>query len=174
MVDKYLGSVFLMKLPEYQNMEPVVIDLVNRDGKAVAKYSIGDDENEYLSMEESGETYGIATRNLGREIGSLLNRLGFIGEGKFIDKNTVEVNGKKLKFKKAIIATGARAAKLDIPGLEESGYLNNETVFNLTKLPKSIGVIGGGPIGCELSQAFKRLGAQVYLFHNNIYNKHLE
>lgn len=87
----------------------------------------------------------------------------FIGEGRFIDRETVEVAGKKLKFKKAVIATGARALRPSIPGLAEAGFLTNETVFNLTELPKRFAVIGGGPIGCELAQAFRRFGSEVTL-----------
>ncbi len=85
----------------------------------------------------------------------------FLGEGWFADPETVEVGHQKLKFKKAVIATGARAVKPNIDGLEEAGYLTNETVFNLTELPPKLAVIGGGPIGCELAQAFQRLGSEV-------------
>ena len=67
----------------------------------------------------------------------------------------------------AVIATGARAQQPPIPGLAEAGYLTNETVFNLTQCPARLAVIGGGPIGCELAQAFQRLGSQVSLFHKN-------
>lgn len=98
------------------------------------------------------------------------NQLGvdvFLGEGHFSSSNTIEVAGKTLRFKKAVIATGARAANLNIPGLEEAGYLTNETVFNLTEKPQRLAVIGGGPIGCELAQSFQRLGCQVILLHNN-------
>ena len=89
----------------------------------------------------------------------------FFGEAKFKSKNTIAVGGQTLKFKKAVIATGARAVKPEIAGIEEAGYLTNETVFSLTKLPKRLAVIGGGPIGCELAQAFRRLGSEVILFH---------
>ncbi len=85
----------------------------------------------------------------------------FIGAGRFIAPDCVEVNGKKLRFKKAAIATGARAAAIPIPGLLEAGYLTNETVFSLTELPRRIVVIGAGPIGCELAQVFQRFGAEV-------------
>jgi pyruvate/2-oxoglutarate dehydrogenase complex dihydrolipoamide dehydrogenase (E3) component len=91
----------------------------------------------------------------------------FLGNGRFASKNTVEVDGKILKFKKAVIATGARAARLQIPGIEEAGYLTNETVFSLIQRPEKLAVIGGGPIGCELAQAFRRLGCEVVLFHNS-------
>ncbi|WGV25760.1 mercuric reductase [Halotia branconii] len=90
----------------------------------------------------------------------------FLGSGKFAGQNTVEVDGKILKFKKAVIATGARAARLSIPGIEEAGYLTNETVFSLIQRPERLAVIGGGPIGCELAQAFRRLGCEVVLFHS--------
>jgi pyruvate/2-oxoglutarate dehydrogenase complex dihydrolipoamide dehydrogenase (E3) component len=68
-----------------------------------------------------------------------------------------------LRFAKAVIATGARAAAPSIPGLEDVPYLTNETVFSLTELPKRLGVIGAGPIGCELAQAFARFGSEVFL-----------
>ncbi|MBN3926757.1 mercuric reductase [Nostoc sp. NMS4] len=90
----------------------------------------------------------------------------FLGNGRFASKNTVEVGDKTLKFKKAVIATGAKAAKLSIPGIEQAGYLTNETVFSLIQRPEHLAVIGGGPIGCELAQAFRRLGCEVVLFHS--------
>lgn len=86
----------------------------------------------------------------------------FFGQGKFIDSGSINVDGTKLSFKKACIATGARASTSAIPGMSEVGYLTNETLFSLTKLPKRLAVIGGGPIGTEMAQAFSRLGAKVY------------
>lgn len=88
----------------------------------------------------------------------------FQGRARFIDKNCVEVNGHKLKFAKAVIATGGTAALPNIPGLKESRYLTNSSIFNLTELPARLGVIGVGPIGMELAQAFQRLGSQVTVF----------
>lgn len=85
----------------------------------------------------------------------------FLGDARFTGKDTVEVAGKTLRFKKAVIATGARAAHPPIPGLTDAGYLTNETIFSLTELPKRLAVIGGGPIGCELAQSFSRLGSEV-------------
>ncbi|MDF5707961.1 MAG: mercuric reductase [Nostoc sp. S4] len=90
----------------------------------------------------------------------------FLGSGRFASKNTVEVDGKTLRFKKAVIATGARAAQPTIPGLEQAGYLTNETVFSLIQRPERLAVIGGGPVGCELAQALRRLGSEVVLFHS--------
>ncbi|MHB2025956.1 MAG: mercuric reductase [Elusimicrobiota bacterium] len=85
----------------------------------------------------------------------------FLGEGRFVGPSALEVAGSRLNFSKAVIATGARAAKLPIPGLWDAGALTNETVFSLTELPKRLVVIGAGPIGCELSQAFARFGSRV-------------
>lgn len=88
----------------------------------------------------------------------------FMGRGVFTGRNSIEVNGKTLTFAKAVIATGGTAAVPNIPGLAEAPYLTNSTVFNLTELPERLGVIGAGPIGLELAQAFQRLGAQVTVF----------
>jgi pyruvate/2-oxoglutarate dehydrogenase complex dihydrolipoamide dehydrogenase (E3) component len=85
----------------------------------------------------------------------------FLGHGRFSGEDTVEVAGKTLHFSKAVIATGARAVELPIEGLREAGYLTNETVFSLTERPARLAVIGGGPLGSELAQAFHRLGSQV-------------
>jgi pyruvate/2-oxoglutarate dehydrogenase complex dihydrolipoamide dehydrogenase (E3) component len=87
----------------------------------------------------------------------------FIGDGRFVGRDCVEVAGSRLDFRKAAICTGARAAVPPIPGLVESGYLTNETVFSLTEVPRRLAVIGGGPIGCELAQAFARFGSRVTL-----------
>jgi pyruvate/2-oxoglutarate dehydrogenase complex dihydrolipoamide dehydrogenase (E3) component len=90
----------------------------------------------------------------------------FLGEARFSGPDTVTVGGKTLRFKKAVIATGARAASPPIPGLSDAGYLTNETVFSLTERPQRLAVIGGGPIGCELAQAFRRLGSDVVLIND--------
>ncbi len=87
----------------------------------------------------------------------------FLGEGHFTGRDTIEVDGKTLQFSKAVIATGARAAAPPIPGLAEAGYLTNETVFSLTERPGRLAVIGAGPIGSEMSQAFRRLGSEVWI-----------
>ncbi len=92
----------------------------------------------------------------------------FLGDASFTGLETVEVDGQSLHFKKAVIASGARAVAPHPPidGIEEAGYLTNETVFSLTERPERLAVIGAGPIGCELAQTFQRLGCQVVLFHN--------
>ena len=69
----------------------------------------------------------------------------------------------ELKFDRAVIATGARAAEPPISGLRDAGFYTNETIFTLTELPRRLAVIGAGPIGCELAQCFQRLGSAVTL-----------
>jgi len=91
----------------------------------------------------------------------------FLGEARFIAADAIEVGGARLHFRRAVVATGGRAAAPPIPGLDEVDYLTNETIFSLTEKPERLGVIGGGPIGCELSQSFARLGSRVTLFDRN-------
>lgn len=91
----------------------------------------------------------------------------FIGQGKFTSTNTIEVNGTELTFKKATIATGARASAPPIEGIESVDYLTNETLFSLTELPKRFGIIGAGPIGVEMAQSFARLGSGVFLVESS-------
>jgi len=88
----------------------------------------------------------------------------FLGNARFSGPDAVEVDAARLRFKKAIIATGSRAAIPAIEGLEAAGYLTHETVFELTELPRRLGVVGAGPIGAELAQAFRRLGSEVAIF----------
>jgi len=90
----------------------------------------------------------------------------FLGDGRFVSPQEVQVDGPdgpRLRFRRAVVATGGRAADPGIPGLDAAGYLTNETLFNLTTLPARLLVIGGGPIGCEMAQAFARLGSRVTL-----------
>jgi pyruvate/2-oxoglutarate dehydrogenase complex dihydrolipoamide dehydrogenase (E3) component len=87
----------------------------------------------------------------------------FLGQARFVDGESIEVGGAKLSFDRAAICTGARAAVPALPGLAEAGFLTNETVFGLTALPTRLAVIGAGPIGCELAQAFGRFGSRVTL-----------
>lgn len=87
----------------------------------------------------------------------------FFGSATFVDSSTVNVEGTRLEFARAVIATGARAAAPPISGLDSVPYLTNETLFSLTELPPKLGVIGAGPIGCEMAQSFAQLGSEVYL-----------
>src|SRR5215831_7414594 len=89
----------------------------------------------------------------------------FLGQARFLGPDAIEVDGQRLTFSRAIIATGGRASGMPLPGLEKTGFLTNETVFSLTQLPRRLVVIGGGPIGCELAQAFRHFGAAVTMLH---------
>ncbi|ACB73599.1 mercuric reductase [Opitutus terrae] len=90
----------------------------------------------------------------------------FIGEARFASGDTVQVGGQALRFAKAVIATGARASAPPITGLAEVPYLTNETLFSLTELPRRLAIVGAGPIGCEMAQAFARFGAEVTLIES--------
>lgn len=104
-----------------------------------------------ISVNDSAQRF----RNLGIDV--------YFGKARFVDSGTVEVNGTQLAFRRAVIATGARAEAPPIPGLDAVEYLTNETLFSLTELPRRLGVIGAGPIGCEMAQAFAQLGSEVFL-----------
>jgi pyruvate/2-oxoglutarate dehydrogenase complex dihydrolipoamide dehydrogenase (E3) component len=106
-----------------------------------------------ISLEDSARRY---RDELGVEV--------FLGDARFSGGDAVEVDGKTLRFKKAVIATGARPVAPPLPGLADAGFLTNETLFELTESPGRLGVIGAGPIGCEMAQAFQRLGSRVVLF----------
>ena len=93
----------------------------------------------------------------------------YFGQGSFVNDGAIKVARKdgtvnELKFKKAVIATGARASAPPIPGLDTVNYLTNENLFSLTELPQRLGVVGSGPIGSEMAQVFARFGSEVYLF----------
>lgn len=88
----------------------------------------------------------------------------FLGNARFAGPDSIAVGDSTLRFRRAVIATGGRAAALPIPGLADVDYLTNENVFALTELPRSMAVIGAGPIGCELAQSFARFGSRVTLF----------
>lgn len=83
------------------------------------------------------------------------------GEGRFVDQRTLAVDDRHLRGRRFLIATGSSPAVPPIPGLEDAGYWTNETVFQQRELPERLAVLGGGPIGLELAQAFARLGSQV-------------
>ncbi|HVT17993.1 MAG TPA: mercuric reductase [Thermoanaerobaculia bacterium] len=108
---------------------------------------------------------GISPHDSARRFRDELGIDVFLGEGRFVAPDALEVGSARLAFRRAVIATGARAAVADVPGLEDVDYRTNETIFNLTDLPRRLAVIGGGPIGCEMAQAFARFGSQVILLH---------
>ena len=90
----------------------------------------------------------------------------FFGTARFTSGDAVDVDGTRLRFRKALIATGSRSILPAVAGLADAGYLTHETVFDLTELPASLLVIGGGPLGCELAQAFCRFGCRTVIAHN--------
>ncbi|QDT38691.1 mercuric reductase [Stratiformator vulcanicus] len=108
-----------------------------------------------ISPNDSAERF----RSLGVDV--------YLGEAKFVAEDAVEVEGTRLEFSKACIATGGRAAAPPIDGLVDADYLTNETVFSLTELPRRLVVLGGGPIGCELAQCFARFGSDVTLIERS-------
>ncbi|MEP6507965.1 MAG: mercuric reductase [Gemmatimonadales bacterium] len=88
----------------------------------------------------------------------------FFGQARFKAGDQIAVDDAVLRFRRAVIATGSSPAVPPIPGLSEAKFLTNETIFDLQARPRHLLVVGGGPIGCELAQAFRRLGAEVTLF----------
>jgi pyruvate/2-oxoglutarate dehydrogenase complex dihydrolipoamide dehydrogenase (E3) component len=96
-------------------------------------------------------------------------RLGvdvFLGAATFTGPDRVEVDGRTLEFRRAIVATGTRPAVPEAPGLRDVGFLTNETFFSQSEWPRRWAVVGGGPIGCELAQALSRFGAAVVLIES--------
>jgi pyruvate/2-oxoglutarate dehydrogenase complex dihydrolipoamide dehydrogenase (E3) component len=89
-----------------------------------------------------------------------------VGHARFVSADAVDVDGMRLRFGKALIATGSRPLLPDIEGLADAGFLTNESVFELERLPPSLLVIGGGPLGCELAQAFARFGSRTLICHS--------
>ncbi len=85
----------------------------------------------------------------------------FLGRARFVSPREIEVDGERLQFRRAVIASGTRPLVPPVPGLIDSAFLTNETVFGLDAAPARLVVLGGGPIGCELAQAFARLGSHV-------------
>jgi pyruvate/2-oxoglutarate dehydrogenase complex dihydrolipoamide dehydrogenase (E3) component len=108
-----------------------------------------------IRAEISGHDSAARFRELGVDV--------FLGQATFTARDSLAVGDQALRFRRAVIAAGTRAATPPIRGLAEAGYLTNESVFSLTELPPRLVVIGGGPIGCELAQAFARFGSEVTL-----------
>ena len=83
------------------------------------------------------------------------------GAGRFVARDAFEVNGRKLTAKTFVVATGSRPAVPRLPGIDFTPYLTNETIFDLREPVPSLIVVGAGPIGCEMAQAFRRLDSEV-------------
>jgi pyruvate/2-oxoglutarate dehydrogenase complex dihydrolipoamide dehydrogenase (E3) component len=87
-------------------------------------------------------------------------------EARFSGRRSLMAGSARLSFKKAIVATGSRPRPSDVPGLDQTGFLTSATIFDITTLPPRLAIIGGGPLGCELAQAFCRLGSHVTILQN--------
>ena len=97
------------------------------------------------------------------------HRLGgdvFFGDARFEGPDRAVVAGTRLRFRSAVIATGTRPRLPPVPGLAEAAPLTSDTVFDLDEAPRRLAILGGGPMGCELAQAFQRLGVQFSLLHD--------
>ena len=88
----------------------------------------------------------------------------FLGTAHFLDRESVAVGDHRLRARRFVIATGARAAMPPIPGLASCDPLTNESLFDLVEPPRRLAILGAGPIGCEMAQAMARLGVDVHLF----------
>jgi pyruvate/2-oxoglutarate dehydrogenase complex dihydrolipoamide dehydrogenase (E3) component len=91
----------------------------------------------------------------------------FFSDARFVSRKALLTETSRLSFKRAIVATGARPAPSAIPGLEQIGYHTSSTIFDATRLPPRLAIVGGGPQGCELAQAFCRLGSRVILLQSD-------
>jgi|SRR5450631_750202 len=90
----------------------------------------------------------------------------FFGRARFMDETSVAVDAAQLRFKKALVATGAQPRRSEIAGLEDVGHLTSATLFHLQSMPKRLAVIGGGPLGCEMAQAFAHMGSKVTILQD--------
>jgi len=106
----------------------------------------------------------IADRKTSKMFGKVDLRLRE-GSASFVDPHTISVDGRTATAKRIFICTGTRPAIPPLPGLESIDYLTNETVFSLEAIPESLLIVGGGAIGCEMAQAFHRLGSRVTIIH---------
>ena len=82
-------------------------------------------------------------------------------DARFIDKRTVQAGNARIRARRFVVATGSKPTIPPISGIKDVSVLTNETIFDLTEIPPHLLIIGAGPIGCEMAQAFRRLGATV-------------
>jgi len=121
-----------------------------------------------ISMPQVAATIAGVTQQIGDDEQSYVQGVDVrFGKAQFIDAHTLTLDGTPLTAKSFIIATGSRPAIPAIPGLTEAGFMTNEDVFDLNALPRSLVIIGGGPVGCELGQAFANLGTQVTIIQQS-------
>jgi pyruvate/2-oxoglutarate dehydrogenase complex dihydrolipoamide dehydrogenase (E3) component/uncharacterized membrane protein YdjX (TVP38/TMEM64 family) len=137
----------------------------------------------FVKQSREAQTLGLPAQRLEVEFGALMARVKRVvqavephdsverysglgvdviqGQAKIVSPWEVEVNGRRLTTRSIVIAAGARPFVPPIPGLDEVGYLTSDTIWSLGELPKRLLVLGGGPIGCELAQAFAQFGSAV-------------
>ncbi len=92
----------------------------------------------------------------------------YFGAARFLDDDALQVEDRTLCFHRALVATGSRQSEPEIPGLVEAGYLDVAGLFALRERPRRLMVVGGGPLGTEIAQVYRRLGSQVFLVHDQI------
>ncbi len=114
-----------------------------------------DDKKEIIRTHENADYF----RKKGMDV--------VLGAAEFDGKNSVKVRETVYEGKKIVIATGSRPRSLDLPGIEKVQYFTNENIFDIDYFPKRLVTIGGGPIGMELSQAFRRLGSEVSIIERS-------
>lgn len=127
-----------------------------------------------IEAAQSGATYPVAAQRIRDVIAAIaatedadaLRSEGIdvlLDRARFRSRDRIEVGGRTVAARRVVIATGSVPAVPEVPGLHGVSYLTNETVFDLTELPRSLAIVGGGSTGCELAQAFLRLGSRVTL-----------
>ncbi len=134
--------------------------------KTASRFGIYTSEPKINLQEALGHVHAVIDTIQAHDSTERFEKLGvdvIYGKGQFVDEKTFEVNGRQLRARAFLVATGSRPSDLPVEGLKEAGYLTNEQVFNIKDRPDTLAVIGAGPIGCELGQSFSRLGSKVTL-----------
>lgn len=90
-----------------------------------------------------------------------------VGEASFTAKDEIEVNGQRVRAKRILVATGSKPRIIDVPGMDQVKIYTNENLFEIKELPENLLVVGGGPIGMEMSQCFARMGSKVVVTDRN-------
>ena len=132
--------------------------------KIAARFGVHTSEPTIKLQEALGHVHAVIDTIQEHDSTDRFEKLGVevvYGKGEFVDQKTFAVNGRQLKSRAFLIATGSRAATPPVEGLEEAGFLTNEQIFSVKERPNRLVVIGAGPIGCELGQSFSRLGSEV-------------
>jgi pyruvate/2-oxoglutarate dehydrogenase complex dihydrolipoamide dehydrogenase (E3) component len=132
--------------------------------RTAGRFGVNGHEPEIDFLGVHGHVKGVIAAIAPHDSQERFERLGvdvIRAHARFVGPQEVEADGRRIQARRIVLATGSSPAVPPIAGLAEVPHLTNETVFDLTERPEHLIVIGGGPIGCELAQAFRRLGAQV-------------